>query len=57
MTKKHFQENDVDVLRDKGATNQKGREKQTLEKVIKNWDKFDEWDDAPIETFQKFNRR
>ena len=39
------------------APERKGREKQTLERYIHEWQSFDDWDDAPVETFQRFNKR
>lgn len=39
------------------APERKGREKQLVEKYIHDWRSFDDWDDVPLETFQRFTRR
>lgn len=38
--------------------NSKGRVKEKMKKVLtREWQDFSEWDDVPIETFEKFSRR
>lgn len=39
------------------APDRKGRSKQTVENFIHDWQKFEDWDDVEIETFQRFNKR
>lgn len=39
------------------ASEEKGRKKQMLEKYIHDWQAFEDWDDVPIETFMRFNKR
>lgn len=46
------------AVREFHNANSKGRQKQQVESLIKhNWDSFEDWDDEPIETFQKFSKR
>ncbi len=46
-----------DVHRKVHAPEEKGRKKQMLEKYIHDWQSFDEWDGAPVDTFLRFDKR
>ena len=39
------------------APDKKGREKQLFENFAHDWQNFEDWDDAPVETFQRFTKR
>ena len=60
MSEKNKSEFHLQDLREKRGHEApaKGREKDKVRKIVtKAWESFDEWDDLPIETFQKFRRR
>jgi hypothetical protein len=55
--KSEFHSKDLEERRSHNAP-AKGREKDKVRQLVnKTWESFDEWDDAPVETFQKFRRR
>lgn len=53
-----LKEDDELARREFHKPEQKGRAKQAMSSLLnKDWRSFDEWDDEPIETFQRFSKR